>query len=131
MEFKFYKNFENKWYIDIPNWTGSIDDLEMVSGADVMLNIMTQGDNEIYLTISDKPFELIPLVKNLDNSHVDISKYKHPKNTILTKIKNTPDIGGAEYNFDQWCGIDYNITIWLCGVTEHVFSYLPDRIYII
>lgn len=36
MELKFYKE-EGKWYIDIP-WDGDKSELEMVMGADVLLD---------------------------------------------------------------------------------------------
>ena len=82
----------------------------MVCGADIMLDIMTQGESEIYLSLSDKR------IKNA---------------TELMKFQNTPDVGGAEYIFTKWQGIDYNMNIWLCGVTEWVFGYLPNTIYVI
>jgi hypothetical protein len=34
--FRFYKTGDGKWYIDLPEWDGSIDDLQMVDGADTM-----------------------------------------------------------------------------------------------
>lgn len=108
--YRFYKTIENRWYVDLPQWTGSIDDLEMVCGADVMLDIMSQGEGEIKLTMSDE---------RIDNA------------SILMKHNDTPEIGGAEYIFTSWKGIEYNMNIWLCGVTEYVFGYLPNTIYVI
>ncbi len=107
--FRFYK-LDNKWYVDLPDWEGSIDELEMVCGADIMLDIISQSDNEIYITMSDTYF---------DNA------------TTLVKYKDTPEIGGAEYIFTKWHNIDYDMNIWLCVVTEFVFGYLPNIIYII
>lgn len=108
--YNFYKTPEHRWYIDIPNWEGSKDDLEMVSGADTLLDILAQSDNKINLSFGDK---------NISDA------------IALTKIKDTPEIGGALYNLDMYCGIDYNLEIWLCGVTEWIFGYMPNTIYVI
>jgi hypothetical protein len=108
--YDFYKTETHRWYVDIPSYPGNIDELEMVCGADTMLDILAQGEKRINLSFSDKYIE----------------------NAIkLVKIKDTPDIGGAEYFFKSYMDIDYDINLWLCGVTEWVFGYLPDTIYVI
>ena len=33
----------NKWFVDIP-WDGDIDDLQMVDGADLMLDALSHGN---------------------------------------------------------------------------------------
>ncbi len=33
--FKFYKTEVGRWYVDLPEWEGSVDELEMVAGADL------------------------------------------------------------------------------------------------
>lgn len=108
--YNFYKTPEQRWYIDIPTWTESKDELEMVSGADTFLDILAQGENKINLSFSDK---------NIADS------------IILTKIQDTTEIGGAIYNLQLYCGIEYNLQIWLCGVTEWIFGYMPNTIYVI
>ena len=37
---KFKKEEDNKWYIDLTEWTGDKADLEMVAGADILLDIL-------------------------------------------------------------------------------------------
>jgi len=37
-KFRFYKADLGRWYIDISGWTVSLDELEMVQGADAMLD---------------------------------------------------------------------------------------------
>ena len=110
VNYRFYKTLENRWYADIPEWTGSIDELEMVCGADIMLEIMAQGETEIYLSLGDKRIE---------------------GGSALMKFRETPDVGGAEYIFTSWKGIEYNMNIWLCDVTRWVFGTLPNTIYVI
>lgn len=131
INYRFYKDVDSRWYADIPEFTGSKAELEMVDGADVMLNIMAQGDDEIYLSLSDEPITFEPMVKILDGSSPDMSKYNLPLVTKLIKIEDTPEIGGAKYTFTQWNDIEYNYPIWLCEVTEYVFGYLPEIIYVI
>ncbi len=35
-KFKFNKEAQNRWYIELPEWTGSKSELEMVFGADTL-----------------------------------------------------------------------------------------------
>ena len=57
--YRFYKN-EAGWFIDHPAYIqqgGTVADLEMVDGADTMLDIIAAGGNDVHLTISKEPFE--------------------------------------------------------------------------
>ena len=103
--FRFYKETDLRWYVDLPEWEGSKDDLEMVSGADTMLDILSQGELEINVTFSEKPFD----------------NYKF----LLTF--NGKFEGGANYHLQNEL-FDFNV--WLCYVTKFVFGYLPKKIYI-
>jgi hypothetical protein len=42
--FRFYKDPDGRWYVDLPEYQGSKQDLEMVSGADAFLEILAQGE---------------------------------------------------------------------------------------
>ena len=53
---RLYKEEDNRWYVDLPDWTGSKSDLEMVAGADAMLDYFAEGENSIWLYISDEYF---------------------------------------------------------------------------
>jgi hypothetical protein len=108
--FRFYKESNGNWYVDLPKWTGSKADLEMVSGADTMLEYMAEGNVEVHAYISENEF---------DNSDV-------------LKLKGlAEDVGsGAYYIMDKYKGIDLNLNIWLCDVTIFVFGKFPDKIYI-
>ena len=117
--YKFYKeDWTNKWFVDLPEWEGPKSELEMVCGADTMLDIIAQGNDVVHLRISDKPFTLT------DTEPIETNAY------TLTKIEDTPDIGGAKYLMKEWYGFEYNLEMWLCHVTEFVFGYLPETIYI-
>ncbi len=102
--FKFEKEIDNKWYVVLPEWKGPKDDLEMVMGADTMLDILAQGEDFVYLTLSHKPFE----------------NYSFTLNFIGYESE------GGIYMLNHEL---YNFEIWLCHVTEFVFGELPKVIY--
>lgn len=107
MELTFTK-IDERWYVELPEWEGSFDDLEMVNGADTLLEILSQrlGRNsltfEIWLYEPDTPCGM------------------------LRKIMQ--DWDGATYQVEN-C-MYYDGTAWLCNVTKFVFGgYHPDTIY--
>lgn len=108
--FRFYKTAENRWYIDLPEWEGSIAELEMVEGADTMLDKVSGYTNECYLEMSDEPFDgadKIALQEDLSDS-----------------------IGGGNYLMETYKGALVNHRMWLCEVTVKVFYGLPEAIYV-
>lgn len=56
MKLKFYKETDNRWYVDLPNWEGSKAELEMVAGA-TMLDYMSSNTSEITLDLDIEPFD--------------------------------------------------------------------------
>jgi len=101
------------WFIDLPEFLeqgGSKGDLEMVEGADTMLDIIAQGNSAVTLAIEETDFEGAELVQ-------------------LTE-KCDPYVGGGYYVLRNWNGKEVNHTMWLCAVTEFVFGYLPEKIFI-
>jgi hypothetical protein len=111
MHSRFTFELENKrWYVVLPEWEGEKDDLEMVAGADVMLDILSDGNQtvELELSLESKP-------------------------CYITLFFDREDGGGG------WYKISTNNThsvfeslseIWLCYVTKFVFGELPPRIFI-
>jgi hypothetical protein len=101
------------WYIDLPEYIaqgGSKDALQMVEGADVMLDIIGEGKNNVTLAISLQPF---------------------PGSTrLLLTEKCDPYIGGGYYLMEEWKGTKIGMKMWLCDVTEWLFGHLPAFIYI-
>jgi hypothetical protein len=109
---RFYKDGMN-WYIDLPAYLeqgGSPGDLQMVDGADTMLDFMSGGEGDVMVQVSREPFEGSEVLE-------------------LTE-KCDPHIGGAYYLLQTYQGQNINKRMWLCGVTEFVFGDLPERIYI-
>jgi hypothetical protein len=101
--FKFLKEEDNKWYVVLPEWTGEKEELEMVCGADTMLDILSQGDFEVNLTLSDE-------------------KFNH--NFTLEFLRE--ESGGGWYELQHE---HFNFEVWLCHVTKFVFGNLPKTIY--
>ena len=57
--FKFLRTGK-EWYVDLPEYIeqgGSIGDLQMVEGADKMLDMMAEKEDFVFLSISTEPFE--------------------------------------------------------------------------
>jgi hypothetical protein len=108
-EFKFYKD-EGGWFVDLPEWEGTKADLAMVSGADTMLDIISQGDNDIQVLLSTEEF---------DGSN------------RLEFLRESPEIGeGSWYLMKTYKGIEYDLELWLCDVTKFVFGNFPKNIYV-
>lgn len=109
--YRFYKEEDGRWYIDIPTLEAELgkDALEMVVGADTLLDIISQGEESVNVSFSEKPFE----------------EYEY----TLTKIREEKDeFGGAWYLIKA-----SNLTsfeCWLCGVTRLIFGYYPEKLYL-
>jgi hypothetical protein len=110
--FRFYRD-DIGWFVDLPEWEGSRYDLQMVMGADSFLDILSQGESEKYVALSDEPF---------DGCYELIF-------TGLGRIEG-PEIGeGAWYKLENYLGIDFKLQMWLCDVTKFVFGNFPIKIY--
>lgn len=111
--YTFEKNENNKWFVVLPEflelYPGHEGELQMVFGADTMLDIIAQGEDKVHLTLSLEEFE------GCD---------------VLNKMHDTPEVGGAMYVMPKYKGFEYNLEMWLCGVTEFVFGHLPEKIYL-
>lgn len=109
MNIRFYKESDNRWYADLPEWEGLKAALEMVMGADTMLDILSEGEGDVTLFMS---------TTQTNNSE------------ILTFLYETPDFGeGAYYHMESYMGLEFNLDIWLCDVTKFVFGEFPKIIY--
>lgn len=104
---RFYKEEKNKWYADIPSWTGRKSALRMVAGADTLLDLIAKGRKDVYLHFSEEEIE--------------------EGNVLYFKKKNW--INGATYKLKEYEGHVHNMKVWLCDVTLHVLGKFPKRIY--
>lgn len=92
------------WYIDLPAYLeqgGSKGDLQMVAGADTMLDIIAGRDSEVNLQIDTQPFD-------------------GADELILTE-RCDPILGGGYYYMHSFEGKEVSKNTWLCEVTSFVF----------
>ena len=108
---RFYKESDHRWYVDLPEWEGSKADLEMVSGADSMLEYMSEGEGEVWLYLSDT-------IQDETWDELELTG-------LATDLGN-----GAYYELKEYNGIRINLKMWLCDVTKFVFGDFPKIIYI-
>lgn len=108
-----FKKEDDKWYIDLPQFLeagGNKADLQMVEGADTMLDLMADQKNEVRLQLSMTEFK--------DADKLDL------------KERCDPSVGGGYYIMELYEGRKIELLMWLCGVTEWVFGELPERIFV-
>jgi hypothetical protein len=104
----------NGWFAELKEWKGSRADLQMVMGADTFLDILCEGEWDVWITLSDKP--------------MDRNGYEAEQ---LNLIREDELIGGGHYLLKTYRGIEFNLEMWLCDVTKFVFGNLPKTIYFI
>lgn len=107
---RFYKNAKHEWYADIPEWDGALDELQMVEGADDLLNWIAESTGECKLLLADEHFEQAEILE-------------------LVYVREENLGGGGDYMLETFKGDVKNHRLWLCHVTEFVFKQLPERIY--
>lgn len=106
---RFYKDPDNRWYIDLPEYIdaglGDKANLEMVAGADLLLDKLANDKNDVLVRFNDTFF---------DGYEIELSQSsQHGYDDIL---EPEDDPGG-------WYTIkDTNTHLWLCPVTLYVFN---------
>ncbi len=111
-QYKFIKTGK-EWYVDLPEYLeqgGSMGDLQMVEGADAMLDFIAGVENEVFLYIDREHFQ--------------------GSDRLELREKCEPYIGGGYYFLKEYNGKAINQTLWLCQVTEFVFGDIPDQLFI-
>lgn len=92
----------NKWFVVLPEWEGDVEDLQMVCGADLLLECISNGQPVVTISIVEK------------------------SSTRLTLLSS--DDYGATYKVNSPY---YQGDVWLCNVTKYVLGEFPKVIYII
>lgn len=120
---KFFKQ-DDKWYADIPNHT--LEENEMVMGADIALEYLAEGRTELFITLTDEypgwnvPLELKRKDHDDDGAYYTVSGllFMDFMITCSEKLGNMPLWGG------------FKPEVWICNVTHDVFGEHPEHIYI-
>lgn len=110
--YKFIKTAQD-WYIDLPEFIeqgGNIGDLQMVDGADKMLDMMAENENSVMVYLAKEQFE------------------GADKLTLIEKCDAS--VGGGYYKMKEYEGQEINRKMWLCQVTEFVFGDIPPQIFV-
>ena len=81
----------------------------MVLGADSLLEVLSEGNNEIHLSISEEYFN--------GASKLDFNRLGEDYES------------GAFYNLKSYRNIEFDFEIWICDVTLTVFNKFPESIY--
>lgn len=104
----FVKEDNGKWYIDLPQWKGSHSNLQMVGGADDLLDFM--GTNPVTVSCISS------------SEDKEISGY--------FKLRRI-DWGLTQGAFYQVEGLEgFEQEIWICPVTLYVLGRYPEFIYL-
>jgi len=107
---RFYKNLSDEWYADIPEWDGDPADLQMVEGADELLNWITGQGSSCELIMADEYL-----------NEADVLELVYVREANLG--------GGGDYILENFRGRVVNHKLWFCHVTIFVFKQLPEKIY--
>lgn len=103
MKLQFDKE-DNKWYINLPDYPGDKADLQMVLGADTLLDILSSNADSVLLNVSltDNTLERLTKIRDM----------------------NVDEGGGAMYFSNT-----HKFDLWLCDVTKFVFDGFPSEIF--
>ncbi|WP_343531822.1 DUF6717 family protein [Pedobacter sp.] len=107
---KFYKTAHDEWFVDMPEWGGSLEDLQMIQGADDWLNLLNHGKKEVQLKLANEPFQ-------------------HASFLTLIRLGEENLGGGANYFLETYQNEKVDLKIWLCDVVGFIFGDYPQRIY--
>jgi len=121
-----FHKIKSKWYIDLPLWPGPKAALEMLCGADDLLNRMSDNSNNVTLKFSTRKF------KGYDDVLDRVCKMSELTNESDGKSAGYGKFDGAIYEVRNKPIKNEILTknnVWLCGVTLFVFLRYPKHIY--
>lgn len=127
---------DDTWYIDLPNWPLRRENLAMVCGADIMLDLLAdsqendKGPNRVRVQVkpAKEPADKDELQQMLRDNWVELTQTQ----STLTGGATYTLKGKIEKDFvrkDYWTGELKPRTLWLCPVTLFVFGHYPKYFY--
>ena len=115
---RFFKQ-DGKWYADVPNHT--LEENEMVMGADVALDYLSNGKSDVFLTLTDTdPGWNAPLV---------LYRGEHDDEGAYYSVSGLLFMDFLEHFAQHLMGTKPEV--WICNVTHDVFGEHPERIYLL
>lgn len=110
--YTFFKK-DGGWYANLPQplkTSRKRSYLDLKEGADTMLNLMSDGADEVTLVMNTEPFENAEVLE------------------LLQTCK--PFLDGGYYLMREHDGREINYRMWICDVTRLAFDGLPEKIYV-
>jgi len=107
-KFRLYQNKFKQWILDYPKYKGNLDELVLVGGAGMFCDMLSEGQDEFVLTVSDEKF----------NGALS-----------LIRLGEDREIGGYWYFLPSIDSKDTNLEFWLGEPFEEMFDNYPQRIY--
>ena len=110
----FNKEKDDCWYVDFHHWPFSHDNLAMVSGADKMLNLLSDG--VLFVKVSVIPAKK----KDQHNGYIELEQTEYSL------------FGGSTYQvkYEPFLKRFKRDTLWVCPVTLFVLGHYPKFIYL-
>ena len=111
---RFNKEKNGCWYIVFPHWPFSHDNLAMVSGADKMLELLSDGDPFVEVSV-------IPAKEKVQHDgYIELEQTEHSL------------FGGSTYQvkFEPFIKMFKRDILWICPVTLFVLGHYPRLIYV-
>ena len=118
---RFFKQ-DNKWYADVPNHT--LDENEMVMGADTVLDLIADNKDEVILTLSDEDDKHSMLTMTI-KEHDSEGAYYTISGFLYNKFLDLFDLDSSSVSFD------ITNEVWVCNVTHDIFGNHPNNIYVL
>lgn len=97
-----FVKLSERWFVDIP-WEGDVSNLQMVAGADLLLDSLCNGNARISIEVSTDPIK----------DYIHLNRVSEDEFGATYRV-NTPNFSGE---------------IWLCLVTLAVFPNYPKDLY--
>lgn len=110
----FVKEDNGNWYIDLPQWKGSHGNLQMVAGADRLLDYLLSDGNRVEVQV----------VKSRDR----IREYENNDMSIKCRRVDDNSVYGATYTVLDL--ENHEDKMWICPVTLFVLGEYPQYLYI-
>ena len=98
---------DGRWFVVFPEYEGPQEDLEMVEGADKMLDALTTDGLMVELDIS--------LEEPSDRDYFILELEGHDEDGAFYNVIDCPQFTG---------------NIWLCNVVHDLFEEHPERFYL-
>lgn len=114
-----FEKHGDTWYADVDGHT--MEENEMIGGADTFLDIMSKGKKAVYMDVSDCVYPKAKLIlKRIDHDEYgatyQVLRYHHLPGGLLHEAR-IPELANRE--------------LWLCNVVHTFFGEHPEYISIL